>query len=381
MVEKSVCAGIVCLFVTKICPVYGSIVKFLPNGLTNGGKIVTIFFKDGGILYDMKKLSERKKRKIERTVANDRSYKLYLYNRFLTLFLLVLGQLVGFAWLAHLFIYNTQIGLLVQLSVGSFSLLAVLYLINKNERPSIKLNWILLMLLVPLLGVPAYLLYGEGRPTRSMKRKIEQSAEENNREFAEVYGVDPLLPPQSRTQSIVHYLAKYGVYPAYYEGEVQYYSSGESLFLAMKEALKSAEKFILLDYFIISHGKMWSEILSILLEKAELGVKTRKAYKANDKQSLECLINDYQELVKRLENFHELFYNLWHKENKPQGWEIQDARLGGLMQRIKTCAKRLRAYLEGEIDALEELEETILPLWNGSLWGNNYASLISRSLI
>ena len=124
-----------------------------------------------------------------------------------------------------------------------------------------------------------------------------------------------------------------------------------------------------------------SALCDVLDIKAELGVKTRKAYKANDKQSLECLVNDYQELVKRLENFHELFYNLWHKENKPQGWEIQDARLGGLMQRIKTCAKRLRAYLEGEIDDLEELEETILPLWNGSLWGNNYASLISRSIV
>lgn len=55
--------------------------------------------------------------------------------------------------------------------------------------------------------------------------------------------------------------------------------------------------------------------------------------------------------------------------------------LCGLIQRIKTCTKRLQAYLEGGIDDLEEIEETILPLWNGSLWGNNYASLISRSLI
>ena len=105
----------------------------------------------------MKKLSERKKQRIERTVANNRSYKLYLYNRFLSFLLLVLGQLLGFAALTELFVKNTKIGVVIQLAVGALSFLAVLYLINKSDRPSIKLNWILLMIVVPIVGVPAYL--------------------------------------------------------------------------------------------------------------------------------------------------------------------------------------------------------------------------------
>ena len=226
----------------------------------------------------MKKLSERKKRKIERTVANDRSYKLYLYNRFFIFLLLVLGQLLGFGVLANLFIYNTKLGVVLQLLVSVLSFVAVLYLINKNERPSIKLNWILLMLIVPIVGVPAYLLYGEGRPTRKMKKRIEQAKNENNRQFFTFYGDDPLPLPQNRAQSSVYYLAKYGAYPAYNDGEVTYFNSGESVFLAMKESLASAEKFILLDYFIIAHGKMWSELLTILMEKAELGVQIRIIY-------------------------------------------------------------------------------------------------------
>ena len=226
----------------------------------------------------MKKLSERKKQRIERTVANNRSYKLYLYNRFLSFLLLVLGQLVGFAFLAYLFINNTKIGVLLQLAVGALSFFAVLYLINQSDRPSIKLNWILLMIVVPIVGVPAYLLYGEGRPTRWMKKRIEKSVEENNRQFFAFYGENPLTLPQTRENSIAYYLAKYGGYPAYGEGDLTYYKSGEALFLAMKEGLRSAEKFILLDYFIISHGKMWNEILTILMEKAELGVQIRIIY-------------------------------------------------------------------------------------------------------
>lgn len=226
----------------------------------------------------MKGLSERKKRRIERTVANNRSYKLYLYNRFFIFLILVLGQLVGFMLLADLFINNTKIGVLLQLAIGGLSFWAVLYLISKNERPSIKLNWILLMLIFPIVGVPSYLLYGEGRPTRWMKRRIEKSVEENNRRFFDFYGCDPLTLPKSRDGASAYYLAKYGAYPVYNEGNVRYFKCGEDMFLSMKEALCRAEKFILLDYFIIAHGKMWNEILTILLEKAELGVQVRIIY-------------------------------------------------------------------------------------------------------
>ena len=114
----------------------------------------------------MKKLSEREKRRIERTVANNRSYKLYLYNRFLSFLLLVLGQLLGFAALTELFVKNTKIGVVIQLAVGALSFLAVLYLINKSDRPSIKLNWILLMLVVPIVGVPAFARWLTGPSAR-----------------------------------------------------------------------------------------------------------------------------------------------------------------------------------------------------------------------
>ena len=50
------------------------------------------------------------------------------------------------------------------------------------------------------------------------------------------------------------------------------------------------------------------------------------------------------------------------------------------MQRLRTCHNRLTAYLNGELDAIEELEEEILP-WSGSeyIHCNNYAAIISRS--
>lgn len=125
-----------------------------------------------------------------------------------------------------------------------------------------------------------------------------------------------------------------------------------------------------------------STLCSVLELKADLGVRTRKAYSTDNKDVLSNVAKDYQEVIHRLEVFHKAFCYQWHKENKPFGWEIQDARLGGLMQRLKTCLKRLDAYLNGELDRIEELEEEILP-WSGSeyIHCNNYAGIISRSIL
>lgn len=123
-----------------------------------------------------------------------------------------------------------------------------------------------------------------------------------------------------------------------------------------------------------------AELCNVLSLKAYLGIKIRKAYHSKDREYLRVCIEECNELYIRLESFHNSFYSLWHKENKPQGWEIQDARIGGLMQRIKTCTKRLRAYLDGEIVRIEELEEELMKQ-NEYLVNNIYADLISRSIL
>ena len=222
----------------------------------------------------MRKLSVRKKKWIERTVANDRSYKIVLYNRFFMFLFSVLLQLVGYAILLLAFAYDSSIGFTVQITVGILAIVFVLRIINQHERPSSKLNWIIIILLFPVFGVPMYVFNGGGRPTRKMKRKIERAREENAAQMGET----PMPNTHTRDKAITRYIAKCGGYPAFYDGEVTYYKSGEQVFPDMIEALKKAEKFVLVEYFIIAHGKMWGEVLKLLLEKAAQGVQIRIIY-------------------------------------------------------------------------------------------------------
>lgn len=104
----------------------------------------------------------------------------------------------------------------------------------------------------------------------------------------------------------------------------------------------------------------YAKLCRVLSTKYDLGVKLRAAYQANDRAALEELVGTFKKTEKNLRIFHEAFRALWHKENKPHGFEVQDARLGGLAGRLDSCKKRLQAYLREEEDSLPELEEELL---------------------
>ncbi len=245
-----------------------------------------------------KEISKRKKKWIERTVANDRSSKRFLYNRFYLFAILVLLQIVGFAFLIYLFAYNVRIGVTLQAVVGILAIISVLHIINKHEGASTKLNWILIILIFPLFGVPLYLSCGEGRPARKMKRKIDKAKEDITRRELELFGRGKKIVPENRSQGILRYLSSQANFPFYQDGKVTYYASGEKMFPAIKEELEKAKKFILLEYFIIAHGRMWGDILRILLKKASEGVQIRIIY--DDFGCMTTLPPDYDKYLESL---------------------------------------------------------------------------------
>ncbi len=104
-----------------------------------------------------------------------------------------------------------------------------------------------------------------------------------------------------------------------------------------------------------------SALCGVMETKYTLGVRTREAYKANDKSELKKIVKDYDAAAKKVEAFYECFRNQWHKENKRFGFEKHSARIGGVICRLKDCRMILEDYISGGIDRIEELEQEILP--------------------
>ena len=98
------------------------------------------------------------------------------------------------------------------------------------------------------------------------------------------------------------------------------------------------------------------EKLAILLrQKADYGLRLKAAYDAGDKAALAELRAESREIAALLEDARKAHRDSWFFYNKPYGWEVHDLRYGALIARFDTVEERLRAYLNGEVESLDEL--------------------------
>ena len=99
----------------------------------------------------------------------------------------------------------------------------------------------------------------------------------------------------------------------------------------------------------------------VLYLKYDMGIRLRNAYKTKNVTELGRCACDLDEIIVILEDFIKIYRRQWLTENKPQGLEIQEIRLGGLKERLSGCRDRLKEYLEGKAEDIPELEQELIP--------------------
>ncbi len=105
-----------------------------------------------------------------------------------------------------------------------------------------------------------------------------------------------------------------------------------------------------------------AKLSSVLEVKYDLGVRAREAYRADDREALATVATDLSRARKRLAVYYRAYADGWRREKKPHGFEVQEARIGGMLLRLESCEAILKDYLAGRVEAIEELTEEILPL-------------------
>ena len=153
-------------------------------------------------------------------------------------------------------------------------------LIRKDSTvPEFKISWLALFILMPVQGGLLYLLWGDHRPAFRLRRKLERAGARirplrtrQPEAAARLQAADP------RAAMTAAYLQSYGRFPVYADTDVTYYPSGEAMFPAMLAAMEKAEKYIFVEFFIISQGRMWDTVHELLRRKAADGVDVRLIY-------------------------------------------------------------------------------------------------------
>ena len=159
------------------------------------------------------------------------------------------------------------------------SLIIFFKIINKPEDPEFKIPWIVGMLLLPLFTSFVFIIFGNHGLRKRDRRIVDGTVKAYNEYFKvskhlkHIYEEE--LDNAVGTFRYIHNVTKLGVHT---NNRVTYYKCGEEFFPAFKEGLRQAKKFIFIEFFIISDGKEWSEVLEILKEKAKEGVDIRIIY-------------------------------------------------------------------------------------------------------
>ena len=190
--------------------------------------------------------------------------------------ILLLIQLIWLlTFLTRLTTYSTAISILFTI----VSLLAVLWIINRDENPAYQMAWVIFILVFPLLGGLFYLLVGNKRPSKKMRRRLE--AEQSRTKGTLIQDpeiLEKVNKIDARVRGQFAYLSENCGFPVHGNTKTRYYKLGDELFPELLEELKAAEHFIFMEYFIVEEGRMWNNILDILEEKAKAGLDVRFVY-------------------------------------------------------------------------------------------------------
>lgn len=164
-------------------------------------------------------------------------------------------------------------------------LFAILVVFFQRKEPKSAWAWLLILYFIPIIGFVFYLLAG----TDMHKRKIFKNKEVEDRiseivrrqEYHAYSGSLEKLDPRLKGYSdlVLYNLETQGAMLSG-NNDIEIYSDGVEKFEALKKDIRSAKKFIHLQYYIIKKDEVFDEIVEILKEKIKEGVEVRVLYDA-----------------------------------------------------------------------------------------------------
>lgn len=110
-----------------------------------------------------------------------------------------------------------------------------------------------------------------------------------------------------------------------------------------------------------------AQAFDVMIEKAKLIRDMRAKYIAGDRAWLrETAHVDVPRILQKYDKLMRLHRELWERDMKRSGWEILCLRYGAVTARLADAADAIKRYLAGELETIEELDET--PLVSAHGW-------------
>lgn len=195
------------------------------------------------------------------------------FGAFKTLFVMFLIAL-NFAFLLFLYFRFLMVfqGYLTVAFV--LSLLTSVYVLSTDKNGQSKAVWIIILLVGFSFGYLLYFFADENVFFYKSKKKFKKVFSESARCDAD--GDETRACKE--VENNLGYLKNAGNFAAYTGTDIKYFPSGAQFFDDVIKRLESAEKFVFIEFFIISDGVLFERVFDILKKKAQAGVDIRIIY-------------------------------------------------------------------------------------------------------
>ena len=289
-----------------------------------------------------------------------------------------LAILIQLILLVSLFTQLAEYTIWVNVLLEAAAIILVLKIYAQHTTASMKMPWIIMAIVSPLLGVLLYFLVGSDGYSRGMRKRYQQIDE----------ALLPLLPDGKEaaqqlarkdigTYGVSSYISRNAHYPVYHHSKVTYYDSALKGLEAQLREMAKAEHFIFMEYHAIENAEAWQRIQTVLEERAAAGVEVRVFY--DDMGSIGFIDTDFKRQLEskgiacRVFNPFIPVFNVFLNNRDHRKITVIDGRVGftggynlaneyfGITHPFGEW-KDTGIMIEG--DAVQSLTVTFLEMWN-----------------
>ena len=202
--------------------------------------------------------------------------KRVIYGRTAMILVGFAAQLAALA-MAYILLRNYNYAFYAFFLVTSAS--AMVYIYNASGSPDMKLAWMFPIAIFPVFGAVFYWTIITQPGTKVLYGRLQRLSEYTGKYVLPRPETQKRLRAQSpHMGQLAYYLQSCDNSPVYEDTRVKYYPLGDLQYKDILEELKKAEKYIFIEFFIVSWGRMLEEVLEILKDKAKRGVEVRFMY-------------------------------------------------------------------------------------------------------
>ncbi len=195
------------------------------------------------------------------------------------LFLVAFSVIVQIVWIVQLFFHLSNYSPYISFATAIIGLAVCLMIYGRRTNSAIKLPWIMLILIWPVVGLCLYALMGRKNTTKRMRERFERiDASLEGLLVQDAAAQAALEKREHRAANIFRYLKEVPKCPFYADTKVTFYPEASDGFEAQLRDLQKAEHYIFMEYYAIQEASAFERLKDVLAAKVREGVEVRLYY-------------------------------------------------------------------------------------------------------